>query len=334
MIASTLITVDQEISAVGAARRVAAALAQNATLGAESAGKLALVVTELGTNLVKHADRGMLILRGLSAAEGGGVEVLSLDRGPGMRNVAECLRDGYSTGGTLGNGLGAVLRAATAFDVLSDLRSGTAIVARVQSADTREARECLGAICLPHPAESDWGDAWAVSVSGSEVRVVVVDGLGHGPLAQAASDALVRVFYANAHEDPAALVQRCHQHLRSTRGAVVGLAVLRRDTRAVTYCAVGNIAATLLEQTRRRGLTSQNGIVGHHLPALRVVTEPWDRDAALVLNSDGLSTRWALDGYPGILAKHPAIIAGVLYRDFARGNDDATVVVLRDRASP
>jgi hypothetical protein len=49
------------------------------------------------------------------------------------------------------------------------------------------------------------------------------------------------------------------------------------------------------------------------------------------MHSDGIATQWDLGRYPGLLARDPSLIAGVLYRDFLRGRDDATVVVLKDR---
>lgn len=330
MTVSTLVPVDKDTSAIGAARRAAAAMAARAGLDADASGKLALIVTELGTNLVKHAREGVLLLRTLSAPEGPGVEVLSLDRGPGMRNIAECLRDGYSTGGTFGTGFGAVSRAACAFDVYSDVERGTAIVARVQPGrHESDGGVTLGAVCVPQPGESECGDAWSLVAGGGELRVLLVDGLGHGPLAAAASDAAVREFARHHREEPAAIVRRCHEALRSTRGGVLGLAVLAPSAGSLRYCGVGNVAATLLESDGRHGLGSQNGTVGNVLPEVRVLTLPWRANTLLVLNSDGLSTRWSLDDYPGLVTKHPALVAGVLYRDFSRGRDDTTIVAVR-----
>lgn len=331
---STAFVVEREISAVGAARRAAAIVARDAGLDSDCAGRLALIVTELGTNLVKHAERGVLLLRALSAPEGGGVEVLSLDRGPGMENLAACLQDGYSTGGSLGTGLGAVLRAAGVFDIFSEPGAGTAIVARVRPKGAAAPVVCLGAVCVAQPGESECGDAWAIVDSGGELALLVADGLGHGPLAAAASRAALSVFAAHAREDAATIVRRCHHALRATRGAVLGVAILDRAARRIEYSAVGNVAATLLEPDGRRGLTPQNGIVGHQLPDLRPVSEGWIPGATLAVNTDGLSTRWSLDAHSGILSKHPSLAAGVLYRDFARGNDDATIVVVHDGAEP
>src|SRR5687768_10037593 len=120
-----------EPSQVGEARRAAAALAGRLGFDDRDAGKVALVVTEAATNLVKHARDGAVLLRPLDDAGAVGIEVLALDRGPGMADVGRCLRDGFSTAGSPGNGLGAVRRLAAVLDIYSALGSGTALLARV-----------------------------------------------------------------------------------------------------------------------------------------------------------------------------------------------------------
>ena len=47
------------------------------------------------------------------------------------------------------------------------------------------------------------------------------------------------------------------------------------------------------------------------------------------MHSDGISARWSLDDYPGLVRRHPGVVAGLLYRDFQRESDDATVIVVR-----
>jgi hypothetical protein len=57
---------------------------------------------------------------------------------------------------------------------------------------------------------------------------------------------------------------------------------------------------------------------------------PLPTNALLLLHSDGLATHWNLADYPGLVGRHPGIIAGVLYRDHERGRDDVTVLVVRN----
>jgi hypothetical protein len=76
-------------------------------------------------------------------------------------------------------------------------------------------------------------------------------------------------------------------------------------------------------------MVSHNGTVGHGLHKVQEFTYPAGPDAVLILHSDGIASHWDPAAYPGLLAHHPALIAGVLYRDHARGRDDASVVVVK-----
>ena len=98
----------QDQSQVAEARREAAETAERHGFGGADSGRVALVATELATNLVKHGKGGEILIGTYEDGEGGGIELLALDRGPGMPNLALCLEDGYSSAGTSGRGLGAV----------------------------------------------------------------------------------------------------------------------------------------------------------------------------------------------------------------------------------
>ncbi|MET0334111.1 MAG: ATP-binding protein, partial [Rhizobacter sp.] len=214
-------------SQVGEARRAAARLAEEVGLDETRAGRLALVVTELGTNLVRHAQGGRLLMAaqadGVSPA---GVELLAIDDGPGMADVNSCLRDGYSTGGTPGTGLGAIQRLSDDFSITSTPGVGTIVAARVHVSDKaaggRHFR--VAGLSVNAPGETVCGDAYAVQANGDKVRVIVADGLGHGPGAEEASQAAVKVFEAAAADSPPSQVlERAHGALRITRGAAVAL---------------------------------------------------------------------------------------------------------------
>jgi anti-sigma regulatory factor (Ser/Thr protein kinase) len=320
-------------SAVAGARRAATSLAEMLGFGQSEAGKVALVVTEAATNLVKHAVKGQLLLRPLERDGVAGLEVLTLDSGPGVANVGECLRDGHSTAGSPGTGLGAMARLAAEFDIHSVPGKGTALVAQLWARSPLRGLPPpleVGAVCLPKPGEEACGDAWAVTRHGQLCRVTVADGLGHGPDAAAASLAAVEVARRQPALAPAALIEAMHGALRPTRGAALGVAEL--DLAAggeVRFVGVGNIAGAAVAPGGDRHFVSHSGIVGHEMRRVQEFTYPWGRDALLVLHSDGLATRWDLSAYPGLVSRHPALVAGVLYRDFVRGRDDVTVVVVR-----
>lgn len=292
-----------------------------------------LVVTELATNLLKHTlQGGELLFRITTPQPAGEIEVIAVDSGPGMHDVARCMRDGQSSTGTAGNGLGAVRRLADEFDVHSDVGRGTAIVARLRAG--RRAPESapafdVAAVSVAAPGEVVCGDAWHVRQHEAGLALLVADGLGHGLLAAEAARTARGIFDDGAYDGPSDMLQRLHAGLRPTRGAAAAIADIQTDRGVVRICGVGNVMTQINHATATRIAVSQNGTLGHQVRAFREYTYPWTHDALLVMHSDGLGSQWTLDPYPGLRQRHPALIAAVLYRDFTRGRDDVTVVVAR-----
>jgi anti-sigma regulatory factor (Ser/Thr protein kinase) len=323
-----------EASQPAAARRVAIALAQEAGLDEATMGHVALVVTELATNLVKHAKDGELLMRRLGSEGPEGIEVLSLDKGPGMSNVTQALVDGYSTTGSPGTGLGAVRRAAGEFDVYSRPGQGTAVVARVYA--QRRAglphAQSVGVVRQARPGEPVCGDSWIARWFADGWMCVVADGLGHGVIASDAASAIIEAVRGTPTRlSPVQVVEAAHQAARHTRGAALGVAILDEPAGVVRFAGIGNIAAVVLNGSERRHLISHNGIVGHEYRKAVEVSHPWRAGSVLLMHSDGIATQWDLGRYPGLLARDPSLIAGLLYRDFVRGRDDTTVVVVKAR---
>jgi anti-sigma regulatory factor (Ser/Thr protein kinase) len=332
--AETRVSTIDDASRVGEARRTAGITARALGFSEEEEGRVALVVTELGTNLVKHAGHGSLLLRTLLEGGTAGVEVIAIDRGPGIADVGASLRDGYSTARTAGNGLGAVRRLATEFDIYSRAPSGTVVVARIWKAGARpRAPLAVGAVCVPHPGEAVAGDDWDVRETAAGCRVMVADGLGHGPLAREAAQTALSIFRTGGDAPPARALEECHAALRATRGAAVALAEVDVRGGSVRYAGVGNVAAALFEGADVQRMVSLNGTLGLGAVRAREFTYRWPAEAVLVMSSDGLNTRWTLADHPGLAARDPSVIAGVLYRDHARGRDDATVVAVKARAA-
>lgn len=271
------------------------------------------------------------MLRSLTSAEGIGIEILALDRGPGIADLSRCLQDGFSTAGTAGAGLGAIRRLSNLFDVSSVPSIGTAIVARIVSkAESALSSVDFGAVCLPMSGESVCGDSWVVKSSSQRTAILVIDGLGHGLLAATAAQEAVRVFRQASQTDPAEIIQALHAALRPTRGGAAAVAVIDHTTRVLRFTGIGNISGTIVAMGRRQGLVSLSGTLGHSVRKFQTFEYTWPVGASLVLHSDGLSTHWDLARYPGLTIRHPALNAGVLYRDFRRERDDVTVLVARD----
>lgn len=327
----SLVVPVQELSQVGDARRRITSLSHQCDLDESTRGRLALVATEAGTNMVRHARQGQLVIRTLTGEGAKGVEVLAIDHGPGMQNVAQCLRDGYSTAGTSGTGLGALQRLSDVFDIYSQPERGTAVLMQVW-AGRRVGRLLpgveLGVICAPHAGESVSGDAWAVRKAGpSRLDVLVADGLGHGaPAAEPAHEA-VRLFETSTLR-PGDLLPRMHDSLRRTRGAAVAICEIDLQAQTVRFWSIGNVAGVLVRGNKQQQMTGQHGTLGRHTPTLRAMTYPAPRPAMLVMHSDGLTSRWRL-AHDLLRRHHPGLLTGLLYRDHRRARDDATVIAVR-----
>jgi anti-sigma regulatory factor (Ser/Thr protein kinase) len=295
--------------------------------------RAALVATELGTNLVKHASSGgELLIREAGTDTSPYIELIALDRGPGM-DLDRCLPDGFSSAGSPGTGLGAIQRLSTVFDAYSG-PDGTVAFACVGAAPpARAAGFDVGGVSVLKEGETVCGDAWAVHDLGDRLSVIVADGLGHGPGASEAARSAIAVTPAsNGHLSGAELLERIHAAIRHTRGAAAAVATLRPGAATVTFAGVGNVSGTVLTPAAHRQAVSNAGTLGHQARLFREYTYPWAPEALLVMYTDGLTTHWAIRDIPKLLRHHPAVIAAVLYRDFSRHRDDVTVVVLKEAA--
>jgi len=327
-----------EASKTAEARRFARGLAANMGLSETVAEQVSIVVTEACTNLLKHAGRGEIIL--FSSFEGrettAGLDLLALDQGPGMPNLHQSLQDGFSTGSTSGHGLGAIVRLSQASDFYTAPQKGTGILARWWSEPPKPSSPGhpgtlqISAVNLPKLGEEISGDAWGAVHLADSVVILLADGLGHGLDANTAASEAVRMLRLHPDLQPAALLERVHGALRSTRGAAVAVARIDLAHAKLTFAGVGNISGRIYSGSEpRHGLASVNGTAGHQVHKLQEFIYPWPADGLLQLHSDGLLSGTGLESYPGLSQRDPALIAGVLYRDFARGRDDSTVVVVK-----
>ncbi len=323
-----------EISQVGEARRFALVLCSDLNFEETGSGRVAIIVNELGNNLVRYAKKAQLIFRKFSTKTERGIEILSIDSGPGMDDILS-LQDGYSTGSTPGTGLGAIKRQSDLFDIYSTIGVGTVIVSRVYSkkipmpaaAEKLSDGFEIGAINNPLRGEMISGDGWCVHETTNGLAVTIVDGLGHGPMANQAAIKALHVFAENYDSPVTTVLQKIHTDLRATRGAAVFLLATHKDM--ITYTGVGNISAVLQTPVKSKVLSSQNGTAGLRIGTIKSLQEEWHTSDYFIFHSDGLSSRWNLDTYPGFKNKHPSLVAALLFRDFDRGTDDTTVVVVR-----
>ena len=316
-------------SQVGEARRTAMAIANEANLSDVDAGKLSIITTELATNILKHAKHGEILIGNVRGE--GVVDVIALDQGPGFADFEHSMQDGVSTAGTAGQGLGAVRRQSSAFEVYSKPGAGTVVISTLGQPPRNAAKFEVGVICRPVKGEIDCGDGWATGQTISKQQIMLVDGLGHGTDAYTAAYKAMIVFGEYAKHGPTELLNFAHMALRPTRGAALAMADIDFEKGTVRYAGVGNIAATIIDNGNTRSLVSHNGTVGAEMRKVQEFTYPWNAESILVMNSDGLTTHWRIDPYPGLQMKSPLMMAAVLYRDFKRTRDDSTVLVARER---
>jgi len=245
-----------------------------------------------------------------------------------MANVQQCMRDGYSTAGSPGTGLGAMARMSSLFDITSTPGKGPAVMSRLWRSALPKPLFEVGALSLPKPGESACGDAWAASIRGDRLSLIVVDGLGHGMQAADAARAAIEVFQESPALAPAEILALADRGLRHSRGAAVSVIAI---SDRIEYCGIGNVSGAIVSADRTRFMVSQNGTVGVQVRKLQSFAYDLPEQAVIVLCSDGIMSSWGFESYPGLLHRHPSLIAAVMYRDFWRATDDVTFAAVSPR---
>lgn len=320
-----------EQSAVGRARRTVSALAERLGFPAARVAEIEIAVSELASNLSLHAKDGVLLVRSVHTERDVLVEVAAVDGGPGIADVDLALRDGHSTAGTLGIGLGAIHRLADAYDVFSSVGNGTVLVARFRS-QRLAASPCDGpgaaaGVTRALHGEEVCGDGYAVRRSGGRSLLMLCDGAGHGPLAATASQRAVRAFCEVDATDPGVLVGRIDKALVGSRGGAVAVAEVDPQAGTVRFAGVGNVAGAVVADGTKRSMVSLPGIAGYQARTIRVFDYPLPARAAVVLHSDGLHDRWTAEACEGVVTRQPLLLAMVLMRTAGTRLDDASVLV-------
>jgi anti-sigma regulatory factor (Ser/Thr protein kinase) len=328
-----------DASRVGEARRHAALEAVELGLSDVEAGRLALVVTELGTNLLRHAREGQLLIA--ARPEHGDIEVLAIDEGPGIQDLGRAMEDGFTTRSSPGTGLGAVQRLASDFDIHSDVPHGTVCLARVRkqaaggSADARGRADApafdIGGVCVPIPGEVACGDSWGVALDGDNATALVADGLGHGPDAATPSRLAVSAFLEEPPLDLRGMVEKIHVELKTTRGAAVCLVRLSGGDDSLRCSGAGNVAVGVVSGVFDRTVLTQHGTAGLQIRKPDESAMALPPHALVIVHSDGIASRWDTRPILPVLGRDPALVAAILLRHYSRKRDDATVVVVRRR---
>ena len=323
-----------ERSQVGLLKKLLKQLGIKAGLSTYQLAKLDIIASEIASNLLKHATPpGQILFREVAQMANSGIEIIGIDNGPGMQDVSRLMLDGVSTTSTLGTGIGAIRRLSDQFDIYSRPGWGTLLLSRIFKGeyDPSSVDEEIdyAALRVPYPGESVCGDGVSYKKEGNTHSFLVTDGLGHGPHAHEASVQAAAAFQRASATDPSALIQSVHQSITHTRGAVGTALTIKISDQMAEYYGVGNISLRMIQKNAsERGITAQ-GILGQNIrQRLSVRTLACQGHAWLILHSDGLSEKWKIENYPGLLGRDLALIAAALYKDHQRGKDDCALLVI------
>jgi len=298
--------------------------------------EIGLTLTELATNLIRHAAGGTLRISQIQSGPKTGIEIHSSDQGPGIRDIEQAITDGYSTAGGLGFGLGTVNRLMDELDFYSGADGGLHVVCRRWVRKTGPpavgSQLGFGAATRSYRGIPENGDAFIFKRWEHYALLGVIDGLGHGPLARRASQT-ARQYLEHHFDQPLDhLFQGAGRACRATRGVVMALARFDLARQAVTVASVGNIEVRLIGNRERLDLIVRRGIIGLNAPNPVVTEHPWTAASLLIMHSDGLSTHWNWRDFSALEPESPTVIARRLLTRLAKIDDDATVVVAKGNA--
>lgn len=297
-------------------------------------GELDIIIAELTSNLVKYAQAGELLVRDIPSRTNPGIELISADSGPGMVDPARMMTDGLSTGGSLGQGLGAIRRLADLFQLYSLPGRGTIGLVRVfqkpLTSPVVAPAAAAQALLVSKVDQTPCGDGFYCKLTTSSLRLFLGDGLGHGLPAHQAVEQATRTMAQQCDNSPAAWLTAIHRAAVGTRGLVGTAAVFNFASRKWTVCGVGNIQTQLCGGSYTKRYAAQNGILGYNMPrTLQEHTLPYEPGQCLVMVSDGIQTRWNPARYPNVSRCDPMVLAAAIYKEYSRQTDDMSVAVAR-----
>lgn len=290
-----------------------------------------LIVAEVTSNLLKHARGGELLVKAVEMHKTPGIEIIGIDNGPGMAEIQAMLKDGISTKGTLGHGLGSIQRFSDTFQLYSQPNWGSILLARkflkplpakaVEKVETRY-------INVPKPNETVSGDGIFSYLTPEYYKTIALDGLGHGPDAQAATQKAIFEFKNCPLTDAVDIIRHLHPLIKRTRGAVGSVGVFSLNEKKWNICGVGNISTRVYNGMLLKNYMPYNGIIGLTTPgSMKANIVEHHPGQLLLMASDGMRTRWEINKYPGILKYDLSILAAALYKDHGRKTDDMSIVI-------
>lgn len=310
------------------------ALAIKAGFNETKLGETDIIVAEMAGNLVKHAAEGIILARRIEQEGLKGLEIISIDKGPGIADIGRMMTDGMSTKNTLGHGLGAIKRLSDFFQVYSQKEWGTIMIARIFEEKPPQYRKPstiqVGTVILPKPGETECGDAFFWKKQDESIQFFLGDGLGHGHDAAEAAKVAGDAFLICPDDDPPSIIRYISQSVRKTRGLVGTVVAFNKDERKWRICGVGNIMTKIMGGNNSKTHISYNGIIGLNLPnTLNSLEIEYEKEQVLLMCSDGIRSRWDLGKQPGILRYDLSILASSIFKDYSRHTDDSSVAACK-----
>lgn len=308
-------------------------LASEGGMATARINQLDLIVAEMTSNLFKYSNDGELLMGLFPNGGSPYVEIISIDNGPGMMNPAKMMQDGISTSNTLGHGLGSMKRMSDTFELYSQIGWGTIVLSRVYSEPEKAKvvnRVIMRPIVVYKPGETTSGDGFTYKKTDKFLKIMLADGLGHGPEANKAVNEAAAAFKIFPDYSPTETLRFIHSAIKKTRGAVINIVSFDHARRVWTSAGVGNIAARMSGPVSFKNHMSYNGIVGHNIPnTMNDQDYPAEEFNTVMLCSDGIKTRIDMGRYPMMYKYDPTILAAAIYKDHARRNDDMSVIIAK-----
>lgn len=293
-----------------------------------------IIVAEMASNLVKHAGGGQILVKLIHDHELDGIEIISIDNGPGIADVNKMMRDGETTQNTLGLGMGAMQRLSDTFQVYSQKDWGTVILCRKYVKEPpfyiKQAKAEIRSVVLPKPGETKCGDRFFCITTKDHIKLFLADGLGHGEEAARAVEE-AGIAFANCQElYPPEILRFINASVRKTRGMVGTVAVFDLVQKTWEICGIGNITTKINGPVISKNYMPYNGIIGLNVPrSIHAQKIAYEKGQYIIMCSDGLRSRWDMIKYTGIMRYDLSILAASLIKDFSRNNDDASVAICK-----
>lgn len=298
-------------------------------------GEIDIIVAEMASNLSKHAGGGEILVKIQPGKTDSYMEIISIDNGRGMNNVQQMMEDGFSTTNTMGHGLGSIKRLSDDFDIYSIPRWGTIVLSRIYLVPrtvppVAKSKAEIRTLIVCKPGETVSGDGASVLQDSKGISILLGDGLGHGPEANAAVNAAIQAFEQNKGYEPVSAIREIHDRVKKTRGLVATVVRYACAQKQWMICGVGNIGTGIAHNLALKNHMTYNGIIGMNIPgSMKTHMVNAEYGQVLILCSDGIKNRIDMQRYPGILRHDLSIMAAAIYKDYARKTDDMSVLIAR-----